>query len=268
MIAGGLLPWTLFAIAPLAGVLVDAAKRRLAPSREERRLWVWALAPTLLFMASVGQQPRYVLPVLPPLAILLAAAIDRAAVRAASQPGLADLGHGRAVSPARSACCCGCGRCSITVEPWAPVVAALALAAAALVLAAVAATGRWQALPAATAGAAAVALLAVQFGALAGRRPEPVEQMAHAVLDQRAGVRAGRTVPCLRAQPGLLLAAASGRPVRRGLRGALSPVARTRAPGRQARRLDDAGASRRRHHARARPCHVSEHGKPSPADRC
>jgi hypothetical protein len=50
---------------------------------------------------------------------------------------------------------------------------------------AIAATGRWQALPAAMAGAAVAALLAVQFGALAGRRPEPVELMARAVLDHR-----------------------------------------------------------------------------------
>jgi hypothetical protein len=42
--------------------------------------------PLLLFMASVGQQPRYILPVLPPLAILLAAAMT---VRARS--GARDL---------------------------------------------------------------------------------------------------------------------------------------------------------------------------------
>ena len=65
-----------FAVGPTAGALTDAVKRRLTLSREERRLCVWAAAPLLLFMASVGQQPRYVLPVLPPLAILLAAALE------------------------------------------------------------------------------------------------------------------------------------------------------------------------------------------------
>ena len=98
VIAGGLLPWTLFAIGPAAGALVDARETAAAAvPREIGGCWLWAVAPTLFFMASVGQQPRYVLPVLPPLAILLAAAIDRRVRRAAPQPGLAGLGHGRAV---------------------------------------------------------------------------------------------------------------------------------------------------------------------------
>ena len=46
------------------------------------------VVPTLLFMASVGQQPRYVLPVLPPLAILLARG-DRSARRASRRRSLA-----------------------------------------------------------------------------------------------------------------------------------------------------------------------------------
>ena len=79
VIAGGLLPWTAFAVGPMAGVVAGVVSRRLTWSSEERRLWVWAIAPLLLFMVSVGQQPRYVLPILPPLAILLAAAIDRRA---------------------------------------------------------------------------------------------------------------------------------------------------------------------------------------------
>ena len=40
------------------------------------RLMVWALFPLVLFSVSVGKQPRYVLPILPPVALLLAAALD------------------------------------------------------------------------------------------------------------------------------------------------------------------------------------------------
>src|SRR5688572_3474990 len=184
VIAGGLVPWTLFAIGPAAGAALDAVRWRLALSREDRRLWVWALAPTLLFMASVGQQPRYVLPVLPPLAILLAAAIDRRVAerrRSLVWPAWATA----ALLLLLAGMLLRLRPVLITVEPWAPWVAAVATAAGAVLIAAVAATGRWRALPAATAGAAIVALLAVQFGALAGRRPEPVELMARAVLDQR-----------------------------------------------------------------------------------
>lgn len=38
---------------------------------------MWALVPLLFFTASIGKQPRYILPILPPLALLLAIAIRR-----------------------------------------------------------------------------------------------------------------------------------------------------------------------------------------------
>ena len=187
VIAGGLLPWTLFAIAPAAGALIDAVKRRLALSSEERRLWVWAVAPALLFMASVGQQPRYVLPVLPPLAILLATAIDRR-VGQSSRSLAWPTGATGVLVLLLAAMVLRLRPALITVESWAPWVAAAAMAGVALALAAIAVTGRWRALPAAMAGTGLVVLLAVQFGALAGRRPEAVEVMARAVLDHRGAI--------------------------------------------------------------------------------
>ena len=36
---------------------------------------MWALLPLVFYSLSVGKQPRYVLPVLPPLALLLASSI-------------------------------------------------------------------------------------------------------------------------------------------------------------------------------------------------
>ena len=113
VIAGGLLPWTAFAVGPMAGAVAGVVRRRLTWSSEERRLWVWALAPLLLFMVSVGQQPRYVLPILPPLAILLAAAIDRRARE--SGRGLAGPTwiDGRAAAPhgRRGAAAAPCADC-------------------------------------------------------------------------------------------------------------------------------------------------------------
>jgi hypothetical protein len=52
-------------------------------------------------------------------------------------------------------------------------------------LAWVAATARWTQLPAFMAAAAVTLLLGIQFGALAGHRPEPVEQMASLVRSYR-----------------------------------------------------------------------------------
>src|SRR5687767_7108634 len=110
---------------------------------------------------------------------------DRAA-RSRIEPrlGMAHRGNGRAAAPD--------GRRGAASAPGADrrgalgaLAAAATVAATAGVLAGIAVTRRWSALPAAMAGVAAIVLLAVQFGALAGRRPEAVEQMARAVAQHR-----------------------------------------------------------------------------------
>ena len=45
--------------------------------RVDARLVVWALVPLVFYSISIGKQPRYMLPVLPPLAVILAATIVR-----------------------------------------------------------------------------------------------------------------------------------------------------------------------------------------------
>ena len=77
IVAGGLLPWTPFVV--LWGPALGRAWRRRSAGAAEIRLALWALAPLVFYTLSVGKQPRYVLPVLPPLAVLLAAAMRRAA---------------------------------------------------------------------------------------------------------------------------------------------------------------------------------------------
>jgi 4-amino-4-deoxy-L-arabinose transferase-like glycosyltransferase len=81
VIATGLLPWTAFMTLWLAAV--PRWRERLAAiGPRERRLIVWALLPLVFFSVSVGKQPRYVLPVFPPLAILLARTITARIARA------------------------------------------------------------------------------------------------------------------------------------------------------------------------------------------
>jgi 4-amino-4-deoxy-L-arabinose transferase-like glycosyltransferase len=75
IILGGLLPWTAFAPLWLPGIL-RSIRHRMAPPRPTLWLIAWAVFPLLLFSVSVGKQPRYVLPILPPVALLLAAALD------------------------------------------------------------------------------------------------------------------------------------------------------------------------------------------------
>ena len=76
VLAGGLLPWTPFTILWIPEVIRTFRTKRL-PSLLNFRLIVWAAAPLIFYTASVGKQPRYILPALTPLAILLARSIQR-----------------------------------------------------------------------------------------------------------------------------------------------------------------------------------------------
>ena len=74
VVAGGLLPWTPLALVWL-GPITQFLRGRRAVGTIDLRLLMWALLPLVFYSISVGKQPRYVLPVLPPLALLLASSI-------------------------------------------------------------------------------------------------------------------------------------------------------------------------------------------------
>jgi 4-amino-4-deoxy-L-arabinose transferase-like glycosyltransferase len=72
--AGGMLPWSAMTIMWLGPILQFLTRRRDVGT-VDLRLVLWAVIPLAFFTLSVGKQPRYILPVLPPLAILLAASV-------------------------------------------------------------------------------------------------------------------------------------------------------------------------------------------------
>jgi 4-amino-4-deoxy-L-arabinose transferase-like glycosyltransferase len=74
IVVGGMLPWSPFMLLWLPTLWL-AARRRLTISNTDLRLIWWALIPLIFFTLSIGKQPRYVLSILPPLAILLARTI-------------------------------------------------------------------------------------------------------------------------------------------------------------------------------------------------
>ena len=71
IIFGGLAPWSsLMALwIPSLGRVLRGVRRL---TELEWRLILWAAVPVVFYTLSVGQQPRYILPVLPPLAVLVA----------------------------------------------------------------------------------------------------------------------------------------------------------------------------------------------------
>jgi 4-amino-4-deoxy-L-arabinose transferase-like glycosyltransferase len=191
VIAGGLIPWTAFAVAAAIAGLAGVARRRWTPSRDDVRLLSWAVVPTLFFMASVGQQPRYILPVLPPLAILTARAIgERIDAARANRPAPLLAGTTWATAALLVSCAALLYRLQPLLESTPSVVlitSAVGIAAGGAALAVTALRRAWTTLPFVTTAAAVALLLGLQFSVLAPGRPDAVERMAAFVTAHRTG---------------------------------------------------------------------------------
>ena len=203
IVIGGMLPWSAFLIVLPARSLGAVLTRARRLTNDEWRLIVWAFVPLIFYTISVGKQPRYVLPVLPPLAILLARSIASRIVTATSDSvasgSLVASGFSRtsaselrlatwitaAVYLVLAVLLVRARPLFITAYPVVTWTAVTVLVAASLALAWLAATARFARLPALMTCCAAALLLAVQFGALTGRRPEAVEEMATLVRSHR-----------------------------------------------------------------------------------
>ena len=192
ILAGGMLPWSVFF--PLWLVRAWRAVTRVSPiGRLEGRFLLWSLLPLLFFTVSIGKQPRYILPILPPLAILmgrtLAARIERARGRVVRDP----LVRGCAVTAGALLVALGglMARARPVLAPldngasfqvWVAIVMA-----SGILLATVALRGRVHLIPWAVAIATAVSLATVQRGILAPGIEEPVTRMAALIRQHRAG---------------------------------------------------------------------------------
>ena len=189
IVVGGLLPWSLFL--PLwVPSLTNAWRQRFVDVRAVR-LGVWAFAPLMFYTASIGKQPRYILPILIPLAVLLAHTIVSALrtpenrrglfVCCSIAAGITIIALGAVVYRARTLFTEWTGS-----EPLA-VGAALAIAGSAILVTALGsrmkARQHWiHAIPALLLTATIVAALGAHYVVLATPGPAPVERMA-AMLD-------------------------------------------------------------------------------------
>jgi 4-amino-4-deoxy-L-arabinose transferase-like glycosyltransferase len=191
ILIGGMLPWSLYLVTLPWRSAISVARRQRQLTDAEWRLLLWAFVPLLFFTISIGKQPRYILPVLPPLAILLARSITTRTekVGAADQPGIAVATWGTAALYAALAILLyRATPLFITASPMLTSIGVALIAASALALAWIAASRQWRRLPAIATICAAVLLLSMQFGALAGTRPEAVEEMAALLRAHRTSV--------------------------------------------------------------------------------
>ena len=192
IVVGGLLPWSPLMVVwwqPICRVAQRA--RRLQPV--EVWLGIWALAPLLFYSASIGKQPRYILPILPPLAVLLARGISRrlAALRSgADGPGRDRLlGVAGALSGATlvlfGILIYRAQSLLAGVSGGTVLTGAVLLVVSGLAVSVVAVSPRQRLIPATIVIASIVSILTVQYVVLSRPGPEAVEQMA--ALLQAAG---------------------------------------------------------------------------------
>ncbi|MEO7157088.1 MAG: hypothetical protein ABI039_05980, partial [Vicinamibacterales bacterium] len=197
VVAGGLLPWTPLALAWL-GPITQFLRGRRSIGTIDLRLLMWALLPLIFYSLSVGKQPRYVLPVLPPLALLLASSIVERTQEWRGFDGVRSRPR-RALPVVVGSLLSGIFFVTlaillyraqpllINVEPRFTTLAAGLIAVGGLGVMVMAASGNWRSAPLMIAVAAAVTLPAVQFGALSSGGDDTVRQLAKLVEQNRHG---------------------------------------------------------------------------------
>jgi 4-amino-4-deoxy-L-arabinose transferase-like glycosyltransferase len=195
VVAGGLLPWTPLALTWL-GPITAFLRRRREVHTIDLRLMMWAALPLIFYTLSVGKQPRYVLPVLPPLALLLASSIVE---RTQQWRGLdGSRSHPRrALGVVVGALLSGAFLCAlgvflfraqpllINVQPIYTTVAAVTIGVLGALVMLTALSKQWRAAPAVLAIAAAITLPTIQYGALSSGGDDTVQQMARLVTQHR-----------------------------------------------------------------------------------
>jgi 4-amino-4-deoxy-L-arabinose transferase-like glycosyltransferase len=196
VIAGGLLPWAALLVlwlAPIGQFLI----RRRDIATVELRLILWTALPLIFFTASIGKQPRYILPLLPPLAILLAStliertrdwrSLDGTRVRRRLNSGVA----GACVLAGLALMLVGgllfrAAPLFIDVDDSLTKAAAALIGTAGIAVVVVSLTSAWRAAPALLASSAALTFAALPFGIYAAPRDATVRQLADRVKAARA----------------------------------------------------------------------------------
>jgi 4-amino-4-deoxy-L-arabinose transferase-like glycosyltransferase len=194
IVIGGMFPWSIYLVTLPWRSIAAIVRRQRRLTDVEWRLIAWAFLPLIFFTISIGKQPRYILPVLPPLAILLARSmVER--IRKSDRgeaSGLAGATWGTAALFLVLAFMLYRAR-ALFVAAYPPLTIAgiVVTVGSALVLAWLAVTRRWRLLPSVATACAVGVLLTLQFSTIAGIRPEPVEQMAALIGANRSSEPVG-----------------------------------------------------------------------------
>lgn len=75
IVLGGLMPWSPFLLLWIPSFMQIVVRRERRLTSGAWRLILWAAVPLVFYSLSIGKQPRYILPVLPPLALIVSRSI-------------------------------------------------------------------------------------------------------------------------------------------------------------------------------------------------
>jgi 4-amino-4-deoxy-L-arabinose transferase-like glycosyltransferase len=186
VLLGGLIPWSVYLVAFGVDAVARLRRRALRLDDTDWRLLLWAIMPIAFFTLSIGKQPRYILPVLPPLAVFVARGVMERAGRDRDRVLTAATWITAAMYAVLAYLFVRIEPLFIDASPTATWTAVCLLGASAIALAGIAATSSWRVLPIATSVAGVLVLVSVWFAALAGNRPEAVERLATMIRSHRA----------------------------------------------------------------------------------
>lgn len=187
VILAGLLPWSPFLLLLVPPAAQAIRRRRLAVLT--MRLLTWFVPPLIVFTMSVGKQPRYVLPLLPPLAILLARELSQRLEGAAGERRAGTLVAAAATLSGLTLVTIGLVLLRlrpllVDVPPAFAWVASVAIIVAGTAVAAGAWLSKARVVPVTVAAASVVALLSAQYVVLSAPGPDPVERVAAVVRSE------------------------------------------------------------------------------------
>jgi 4-amino-4-deoxy-L-arabinose transferase-like glycosyltransferase len=189
IILGGLAPWTAFMFLWIPGVY-RWLRQRAPMSQVDWRLMLWALVPLVFYTVSIGKQPRYILPILPPLALLLSitmlARLDQVKETGRRDLGLAIAGTASAVLFIVAAVLLYRARPLLfALSPVSGFIGTAVMVCAGLALALATWLRRHMLLPVTLAAASTAALVSLHYSVYTTADLEPVQRMARIFAENR-----------------------------------------------------------------------------------